>query len=200
MTGQGREAPARKSVHRWLKRWVEDGVLVLGGVVMEGPRKNVRIPSYLTPPIPPSRVGCEKGGNLSSVGSNPSEGPNFTLDTSSEEGAGVQRDDPSFTLDNHGQPRERVQRDFPVTAMDLTPRWTNAPISDTDIDRTNESQDETPQKVHLPEDGGRTNGGQLVAGDCPDNVVTGGASAPVTPEGGQQEDPPEWFDLDTAFD
>ena len=57
VTGQGRSAPAKGSVHRWLKRWVEDGVLVLGGVLMEGPRKNVRIPSYLSPPIPPLSRG-----------------------------------------------------------------------------------------------------------------------------------------------
>ena len=39
----------------------------------------------------------------------------------------------------------------------------------------------------------------MVTGDCPGNFVTGGASAPVTPEGGQQEDPPEWSDYRSAF-
>ena len=71
VTGQGREAPAKKSVHRWLKRWVEDGVLVLGGVVMEGLHKNKRAISYLTPPIPPSRVGCEKRGRFVPSGIKP---------------------------------------------------------------------------------------------------------------------------------
>jgi len=57
VTGQGRVAPAKRSVNRWLKRLVEDGALVLVGVLMEGPRKCTRTSTYLTPPIPPlSRV------------------------------------------------------------------------------------------------------------------------------------------------
>ena len=39
----------------------------------------------------------------------------------------------------------------------------------------------------------------MVTGDCPGNFVTGGATAPVTPEGGQKEDPPEWSDYRSAF-
>jgi hypothetical protein len=199
VTGQGREAPSKKSVHRWLKRWVEDGVLVLGGVLMEGPRKNVRIPSYLTPPIPPSRVGCEKECHLSFVGSNPSEEADLTNDTPPEKAPGVIRSEPHSTNDNPHSPRERVIRSKPVFAGVLPQRMTNALISVTDIDRTSESQDETTQEVHPPEDGGRTNGGQEVTGDCPDIVVTEGAVTSVTPEGGQQEDPPEWSDYRSAF-
>ena len=150
MAGQGSEAPARKCFHRWLKRWVEDGVLVLGGVVMEGPRKNVRIPSYLTPPIPHSRVGCEKECPLSIVGSNPSEEGDLTMDTGAEDAAVVHRSDASLTMDNDGHSRERVHRSNPVFATDLTQRWTNAPISDTDIGRTSESRNETSQELHPP--------------------------------------------------
>ena len=163
VTGQGREAPAKGSVHRWLKRWVEDGVLVLGGVLMEGPRKNVRIPSYLTPPIPPSRVGCEKGGNLSLGGSNPSEERVLARDTGSEIVPGVPGSEADLPRDTSGSPRERVPGSFPVAATVLTHPGTNTPISDTDINRTSESQNETPQEVSSPEDGGRTNGGQGLA-------------------------------------
>ncbi len=198
VTGQGRGAPAKRSVKRWLNRWVEDGVLVLGGLVPEG-SKNRRTPTYLTPYVPPSRVGCEKGGNLSTDGSNPSDSGDLSVDTGSEVIHSVHRSQEQLSVDTPVHPRERVHRSFPVPARDLPHLWTNAPISDTDIGRTSESQDETPQEVHPPEDGGRTNGGQMVRGDCQDNVVTGGASAPVTPEGGQQEDPPEWFNYDTAF-
>ena len=53
VTGQGREAPLMRSV----KRWVEDWVLVLGGVLLDGVRKNVRTPTYITPPIPPLSRG-----------------------------------------------------------------------------------------------------------------------------------------------
>ena len=200
VTGQGREAPSRRSVKRGLNRWVEDGVLVLGGVVMDGVKKGTRTSTYLTPPIPPSRVGCEKERDLQIVGSNPSEEADLTICTPSDQEPGANRSEPPSTICNPGSPRERANRSNLVFASDLTQRVANAPISDTDIVRTSESQDETPQEVHPPEDGGRTNGGQGVIGDCPGNVLTGGASAPVTSEGGQQEDPPEWFDYDTAFD
>ena len=160
VTGQGREAPSKRSVNRWLKLWVEDGVLVLGGVVMDGVKKGTRTSTYLTPPIPPSRVGCEKGGDLSIVGSNPSEEGDLTMDTGAEDAAVVHRSDDSLTMDNDGHSRERVHRSNPVFATDLTQRWTNAPISDTDIGRTSVSQDETLQEVQSPEGGGRTNGGQ----------------------------------------
>jgi ABC-type lipopolysaccharide export system ATPase subunit len=53
VTGQGREAPSMRSV----KRWVEDWVLVLGGVLLDGAKKNVRTPTYITPPIPPLSRG-----------------------------------------------------------------------------------------------------------------------------------------------
>ena len=133
------------------------------------------------------------------VGSNPSEGGDLTRCTSFDQEADATRSDPPSTRCTNVPPREHATRSNPVVASDLTQRVANAPISDTDIGRTSESQDETPQEVNPPEDGGRTNGGQVVAGDCPDNVVTGGASAPVTPEGGQQEDPPEWSDYRSAF-
>ena len=143
MAGQGSEAPARKCFHRWLKRWVEDGVLVLGGLALEG-IKNRRTATYLTTPIPPSRVGCEKECPLSLVAPNPSGGDNFTRDTGADDVPRVPREEPSFTRDNPESPRERVPRDFPVVAIDLVPRGTKDTISDTDIARTSESRDETP--------------------------------------------------------
>ena len=144
-------------------------------------------------------MGCEKGEDLSLVASNPLQELEITRDTPLEVVPSVPSDSAPFTRDTADSPRERVPSDFPVAATDLMPLGTNAPISDTDIGRTSVSQDETPQEVNPLEDGGRTNGGQKAAGDCPDNVVTGGASAPVTPEGGQQEDPPEWSDYRSAF-
>lgn len=168
VTGQGREAPAKRSVHRWLKRWVEDGVLVLGGVLMEGPRKCTRTSTCLTPPIPSSRVGCEKECHLSLGGSNSSEEGDLASDTGSENALGVTGSKPDLASDNALSPRERVIGSFPVAAMGLTHPVTNAPISDTDIGRTSESQDETSPEVQSSEDGGRTNGGQGVTGDCPD--------------------------------
>ena len=174
VTGQGRAAPAMRSVNRWLKRWVEDGVLVLGGILMEGVKKNKRTHTYLTPPIPPSRVGCEKWCPLSSVGSNASGGGDLTEDTGSEVDLSVLSSEPQLTEDTTDSPRERVLSSFPVPAMDLTQLRTEDTISDTDIARTSVSQDETPQEVHPPEDGGRTNGGQGV------EVVTGqGREAPT---------------------
>ena len=143
-------------------------------------------------------MGCEKEIDLQILGSNPCEEADLTIDTPLEKAPGVNRSEPDLTIENPPSPRERVNRSNPVFASGLTQRLTNTPISDTDIGRTSESQDETALEVHPPEDGGRTNGGQGVAGDCPDNVVTG-ASAQVTPEGVQQEDPPEWFNYDTAF-
>ena len=166
---------------------------------MEGAKKCKRASSYLAPPIPPSRVGCEKEGNLSTVGSNPSGDADLTVDTGSDDVHSVHSSQDQLTVDTTDSPRERVHSKFPVAAVGLMPLWTNAPISDTDIGRTSVSQDETPQEVNPPEDDGRTSGGQLVAGDCLDNVVTGRANAPVTPEGVQQEDPPEWSDYRSAF-
>ena len=155
VTGQGREAPSR----RWLNRWVEDGVLVLGGLVPEG-SKNRRTPTHLTPPIPPSRVGCEKGENLFLVGSNPSEEGKLTRDTGSEDVPGVPGSNAQLTRDTSDSPRERVPGSFPVLPTDLTQPGTNAPISDTDIGRTSESQNLTALEVHFLEGVGRTNGGQ----------------------------------------
>ena len=160
VTGHRREAPSRRSVKRWLNRWVEDGVLVLGGMLMEGVKKNRPTPTYLTPHVPPSRVGCEKGGDLSTVASNPLQEHEITVDTASEVVHSVHSDEPGFTVDTTGSPRERVHSKFPVAAVGLMPLWTNTPISDTDIGRTSESQNETLQEVHPSGDGGRTNGGQ----------------------------------------
>ena len=163
VTGQGREAPTRRSVHRWLKRWVEDGVLVLGGVVMEGPRKNKKTNTYLTPPIPPSRVGCEIECPLSPVGSNPNEEADLTGDTASGDTPSVPSSQAQLTGDTTDLPRERVPSSFPVAARDLTQLGTNAPISDTDIARTSASQDETDWEVRPLEGVDRTNGGQGLA-------------------------------------
>ena len=164
MTGQRRrEAPSRRSVKRWLNRWVEDGVLVLGGMLMEGVKKNRPTPTYLTPHVPPSRVGCEKEGDLSTVGSNPSGDTDLTVDTGSEDVHGVHSSQDQLTVDTADSPRERVHSSFPVAATDLSQLWTNTPISDTDIGRTSKFQDETPREVSFPEDGGHTNGGQGLA-------------------------------------
>ena len=71
VTGQGRVAPAKRSVNRWLKRWVEDGVLALGGVVMDGVKKGTRTSTYLTPPIPPLAWGVKKSVICHSLGQTP---------------------------------------------------------------------------------------------------------------------------------
>ena len=100
-------------------------------------------------------MGCEKGGDLQRVGSNPSEEGDLTLYTPAEAASDVKRSDSDSTLNTPESPRERVKRSNPVFAGGLTQRFTNAPISDTDIGWTSKSQDETPQEVRPPpEDGG----------------------------------------------
>ena len=149
-TGQGREAPSKRSVKRSVKRWVEDWLLVLGGVLLDGVKKCTRTSTYLTPPIPPSRVGCEKGMEMVRVGSNPSEEGDLTRTMPSEQESDGTRSEPPSTRTTPASPRERGTRSNPVIASGLTQRVPNTPISDTDIGRTSESQDETSQEVHPP--------------------------------------------------
>ena len=90
-------------------------------------------------------MGCEKGGDLYLVASNPLQELEITRYTPLEVVPSVPSDSAPFTRYTADSPRERVSSDFPVAATDLMPLDTNAPISDTDIERTSESQNETAQ-------------------------------------------------------
>ena len=149
MNGQRREAPSRRSVERWLKRWVEDGVLVLGGTASRGP-KGTRTSTYLTPPIPPSRVGCEIEENLSLLAPEALERQDLSSDTAIKSDGGVAASLPAPSSDTPPEGEIRVAAIDPSSATDLPQAATNAPISDTDIGRTSKSQDETPQEVNPP--------------------------------------------------
>ncbi|MCP9896889.1 AAA family ATPase, partial [Vulcanococcus limneticus Candia 3B3] len=78
--GLGLESPSKKSVRRWLDRWVEDGVLVLGGIVMVG---KARTRTYTTPSTPP-RVGWSLECPLSLVAPDPSDSQELTRDTTTD--------------------------------------------------------------------------------------------------------------------
>jgi hypothetical protein len=145
-TGLGLQSPSKKSVHRWLSRWVEDGVLVLGGYVMAGDKKNKRTATYTTPPTPP-RVGWSLECPLSPVAPDPSEEADLTGDTTgdieevvpSSQGPGTRDTPPEGVVD--------VPSKNPVVDSDLTQLGTNGVISDTEkcpqFSVSPETEDET---------------------------------------------------------
>lgn len=172
MTGQGREAPSRRSVERWLRRWAEDGVLVLGGMVMNGSQGKSRTKTYATPMDPP-RVGCEMECRLSLVTPDPSDSQEITSDTSSGEEEVVARSEVPGTSDTPPEDDTRVARSNPVVAMDLTQRATTDTNSDTQGDAGESSETRS--------------GAAEAAGSPPEIVET------------QEWRPDDWEAFDQAF-
>lgn len=83
VNGLGKKVPDIRSVRRWLKRYVNQGLVVLGGHRLTGERKNKRT-SVFSIPTPPSRAGCEENGPLSVVPSKSFQRSRSTTDTTTD--------------------------------------------------------------------------------------------------------------------
>jgi hypothetical protein len=72
MFGQAREAPAQRTVERWLKRWETEGLLVAGvGRKTPGAKKPSRTFTIPRRHTPPTRGGTDQTCHLSFIPSNP---------------------------------------------------------------------------------------------------------------------------------
>lgn len=116
LAGQGRavEIPVRRSVRRWLDRWVEDGVLALGGkVTVEGSAKPVNC--YSTPSHARMRVrGATSGCHLSLATSDPLVRQGSASD--SENPCHLLQTQPPST---EGDAQEQVTRDSAADSVSL---------------------------------------------------------------------------------
>ncbi|WP_411869225.1 bifunctional DNA primase/polymerase [Vulcanococcus limneticus] len=104
------DAPSRRTVDRWLKRWVEDGVLVLGGIEMVG---KSRTKTYTTPT--PPRVGWSLECPLSIVTPDTSDDQDLTMDTPSANDGHVHRSGVAPAMDMSIVPPEGVNRETPCS-------------------------------------------------------------------------------------
>jgi len=189
MNGQVRKPPSSKTVKRWLDRWVEDGVLVMGKPLsVEGQRKPV--PSYT---LPPSRARALRNHNrLFSVhprdrlqengslkGHDQAEGADVF---SSESGADAAQ--PVEIMNGHRPQSDNLSvQEIPVTEGDLEeertkdkkkhtkeePHGQHTPVSAT-----------APAQTDLVEDPGE---GRLVGGEVPPSPIPG------VPVRGDEADP-----------
>ena len=135
LIGQVRRSPSVKTVKRWLDRWVEDGVLVVGmPVAVEG--QNKPVPSYS---IPPSRalsikeclLSVQPRERLQEQGNVKGHEDNQKADVFSNESAtGSVSGEPPSTRKLNGQTENSGGMSFqkiPVTDSDLEVERTNAP-------------------------------------------------------------------------
>jgi hypothetical protein len=145
VTGQGKEAPSKKSVRRWLDRWVEDGVLVPGGIVITG---KSRTRTYTTPP--PSRVGRSLECPLSLDASNPNGGGELTRDTLKINEGHVPRSEGAVTGDMSLVGDSGVPRKNPDGDSDLPQRGTTATNSDAYMEHSQTATPETNDEKRQP--------------------------------------------------
>jgi hypothetical protein len=127
-TGLGREAPSRRSIERWVRRWKEDGVLVSGGYLLLGKHKNKRTATYAVPILDSStttRAGWMKSCRLSSNAPETSESPDFVSDTEEEEGGVSLVDLGPITSDTPPEADTPVACESAVAAVDLVPPASN---------------------------------------------------------------------------
>jgi hypothetical protein len=127
MGGQGRRAPASRTVKRWLDRWVDDGVLVLGKkTVVDGADKPVQ-----TYTLPPSRARAlpTTRGLLSIRPSNPLQEQEKAMDTAVSAEYGVHCSEPSQPVQkSNGQHPEQDRLSIgqtPVPEGDSKEQWAN---------------------------------------------------------------------------
>nr|WP_259735889.1 bifunctional DNA primase/polymerase [Synechococcus sp. CS-1329] len=178
VTGQGREAPSKKSVHRWLTRWVEDGVLVLGGNVPAGPKQKPA-KSYAIPLEPP-RAGGEKRCPLSLYGAEPLRQHDLYKDTPEGDLTGVPISDASPYKDTSPEAENGVPIRNRCDGGDLPHIGTTDTFS---------NGTEAPNQLNTPETHDKTSEALQPAEECLEGLPGPEGDAPVHLPRDRQESP-----------
>lgn len=125
LNGIGKKVPVIQSVRRWLRRYLNQGLVVLGGTKAQG-AKNKRTKTF-TIPTPPSRAGCEETGSLIVEPSKSFRRSGLTANTSTNTDGDVRRSEAEEEPPESGQDApgstnppedgaEAVRRSNPVVA------------------------------------------------------------------------------------